>query len=346
MENERHGILAGGNWILDYVKIIDVYPKQNALANILGQNLGNGGAPYNVLKAIHKMGFTFPLEGIGKVGEDEMGEEILKQCREMAIDSHQIKILKGTRTSYTDVMTVKNSGRRTFFHYRGANAFLNEGDFDFSLSQARMFHLGYLLLLDQLDIIGPDGVSGAAKVFMKAKERGLFTSADIVSEQSKRYPIVIPSSLPYLDLLFINEYEARKLTDIKMYDKEGEVNMVKSFEAAKAILDMGVREWVIMHFAAGAIALHKDGEKLFQPCVDVPPEIIKGTVGAGDAFAAGVLAGLHEEWGMKKSMELGVCVAGISLLNNTASGGIIHWQECLKFGEELGFKETKHQVKY
>src|SRR5690606_27158088 len=245
-----------------------------------------------------------------------------------------------------DVMTVKNSGKRTFFHYRGANAFLNEGDFDFSLSQAKMFHLGYLLLLDQLDVIGKDGVSGAAKVLMKAKERCLFTSADIVSEQSKRYQIVIPSSLPYLDLVFINEYEAKKLTDIKVYDKEGEVNMVRGFEAAEAILDRGVREWVIMHFAGGAIALNRDGQKLFQSCVDVPSEIIKGTVGAGDAFAAGVLAGLHEGWDMKKNMELGVCVAGISLLNNTASEGIMHWQECLKFGKELGFKAAKDPVRY
>jgi hypothetical protein len=31
----RIGILAGGNWILDRTKIIDVYPVQDALANIL-----------------------------------------------------------------------------------------------------------------------------------------------------------------------------------------------------------------------------------------------------------------------------------------------------------------------
>ncbi|MBT6852465.1 MAG: carbohydrate kinase family protein, partial [Opitutae bacterium] len=30
----RSGILAGGNWIIDQVKIIDVYPKHEQLANI------------------------------------------------------------------------------------------------------------------------------------------------------------------------------------------------------------------------------------------------------------------------------------------------------------------------
>src|SRR5690554_868594 len=126
--------------------------------------LGNGGAPFNVLKAVHKMGFPIPLEGVGVVGDDEMGREILRQCREMKIDRGQIKALHGTRTSYTDVMTVRNSGKRTFFHYRGANALLDERDFDFRHSSAKIFHLGYLLLLDKLDTVGVDGLSGAAKV--------------------------------------------------------------------------------------------------------------------------------------------------------------------------------------
>jgi hypothetical protein len=41
----RSGILAGGNWILDRTKIIDVYPVQDALANILAEMLCNGGGP-------------------------------------------------------------------------------------------------------------------------------------------------------------------------------------------------------------------------------------------------------------------------------------------------------------
>ena len=34
-QSERRGILAGGNWIVDRPKIIDVYPVQDSLANIL-----------------------------------------------------------------------------------------------------------------------------------------------------------------------------------------------------------------------------------------------------------------------------------------------------------------------
>lgn len=336
-KNTRKGILAGGNWIIDFIKMIDVYPNENALANIFHQNTSNGGAPFNVLKALHKMNFSFPLEGVGVIGNDENGEDILKHCKEMEINTGQVKVLDGISTSYTDVMTVCNSGKRTFFHYRGANAMLDEVDFNFSNSQAKIFHLGYLLLLDKLDKIGPDGLSGAAKVFEKAKEAGFITSADIVSEQSERYFEIISPSIPFIDILFINEFEAKMLTELEVYNEEGEVLISNVFEAAEAILYMGVLNWVIIHFPKGAIALNRSGQRIFQPSVNMPPEKVKGTVGAGDAFAAGVLAGIHEKWSMKRSLELGACVAAISLQDITASGGIQSWQACMKFGENLGY---------
>lgn len=40
-QSERSGILAGGNWIIDRPKIIDVYPAQDSLANILRETSSN-----------------------------------------------------------------------------------------------------------------------------------------------------------------------------------------------------------------------------------------------------------------------------------------------------------------
>ncbi len=331
--------MAGGNWIIDNVKIVDVYPKEEKLANILKESTSNGGAPYNVLKAISKMGFQFPLKGIGAIGNDERGDFILNDCRELQIDYRQIKKVEDTNTSYTDVMTVQGTGRRTFFHSRGANAFLDESYFNFSGSDAKIFHLGYLLLLDKLDTIGSDGLSGAAKVLRDARKSGMITSADLVSEQSERFRNIIPLSLQFIDILFVNEFEAKMLTDIEICDEDGNCSLAKAYEAADAILDSGVQTWVIIHFPKGAIALNKSGEKIFQPSVKVPVEKIKGSVGAGDAFAAGVLAGVHEDWTMSKSLLLGVNVAAASLMDASSSESIVSWQNCLKLGEDAGYNE-------
>lgn len=339
-EQSRCGILAGGNWIIDLVKFIDVYPSQERLANILSESVSHGGAPFNLLKALNKMQFGFTLEGIGVIGDDEKGQEILRQCGERSIDAAQIRPLQDTSTSYTDVMTVASSGRRTFFHYRGANALLDETFFDFSKTRAKIFHLGYLLLLDGLDSVDDNGQTGAARVLRRARESGLFTSADIVSEQSDRYARVIPPALKYTDILFINDFEARMLTGMDVANDQGIFQPQGGHAAADAILKMGVQEWVIIHFPKGVLAASASGERIFQETLRIPPSAIKGSVGAGDAFAAGVLGGIHEGMDFRDCLVLGVCAAAASLMDETASEGIKPWRECLQLVKTFGFNES------
>ena len=81
----RSGMLAGGNWIIDQVKIIDVYPKHEQLANIFDQSQGTGGSPYNVLLDLAKMGAGFPLQGAGLVGQDALGKYIWKIAGEIIL---------------------------------------------------------------------------------------------------------------------------------------------------------------------------------------------------------------------------------------------------------------------
>jgi sugar/nucleoside kinase (ribokinase family) len=137
----RSGILAGGNWIVDHLKIIDVWPTQDALASILTEANGNGGSPYNVLEDLFCLGAPFPLSGVGLIGDDKIGESILADCRAHRIDTTQMHRTVATTTSYTDVMTAQDTGRRTFFHQRGANAYLAPEHFDFTRTTESIFIL-------------------------------------------------------------------------------------------------------------------------------------------------------------------------------------------------------------
>ncbi len=92
----------------------------------------------------------YPLAAAGLVGNDANGGWILRDCEAAGIDIAQLQQTDLAPTSYTDAMTVSGSGRRTFFHQLGANALLGERHFDFSGTEAKIFHLGYLLLLDGL----------------------------------------------------------------------------------------------------------------------------------------------------------------------------------------------------
>src|ERR1700729_1728947 len=88
----RSGLLAGGNWIIDQVKLVDVYPQREQLANIRGQSQGSGGAPYNVLIDLARLGAPFPLMGAGLVGDDALGREILADCKQNKIDTRHLSV--------------------------------------------------------------------------------------------------------------------------------------------------------------------------------------------------------------------------------------------------------------
>ena len=67
-------------------------------------------------------------------------------------------------------------------------------------------------------------------------------------------------------------------------------------------------------------------------------EEIKGTVGAGDSFAAGMLYGLHESWPIEECLNLATCVSASCLYDTTTSGGILPLDECLALGKRYGYR--------
>jgi len=334
---ERKGILAAGNWIVDQVKIIDAYPQQDTLANILAVSISNGGSPYNVLKDLALLGAKFPLEGAGLLGDDGFGKYILDECKQLGISTSQLNTRKGEVTSLTDVMTVAETGRRTFFHARGANGVFSESDLDLSESSAKIFHLGYLLLLTKLDELNAVRKTGASRMLEQAISKGFKTSVDVVSESSERFPAIVKPSLPFIDYLFVNEFEAGRITGINIIE-DGIVNIAKAKQASRILLDEGVREWVLLHFPQGALASHQNGTIVFQPSLSIPADKILGAAGAGDAFASGVIFGLHDNQDILKCLKLGVCAAGASLFHPSCSDGLMNSAKVLDLEKQFGFQ--------
>lgn len=336
---ERRGVLAGGNWILDRVKMIDHYPPQDALALILDEFSGNGGSPYNLLKDLAKLEAPFPLAGVGVVGEDRTADFILADCRAHGIGTTHLRQTRDARTSHTDAMTVRHTGRRTFFHNPGANRLLQEADFPLDTSNARLLHLGHLLLLEKLDQLGDDGSTGASRVLGRARSLGFETSADVVTHERGDFAGIVDASLPALDYFFLNESEAERATGIATTRADGS-DWDAIARAAEVLIGRGVNRLVCIHSPAGAFGRTTDGREIHQPSVAMPAEMIAGAAGAGDALAAGVLFGTHEGWDTEKSLELGVCAAAASLTQPDCSSGVLPASECLALGARYGFTAT------
>lgn len=330
----RLGLLAAGSFVLDHVKIIDAWPEQDMLANIASETKSNGGGPYNVLKDLKALGAGFPLEAAGLLGDDADARWIRADCSAHGIEARQLRTTTISSTSYTDAMCVEGDGRRTFFHQRGANSLFSPEHVDLADSDARIFLLGYLLLLDAMDQLDADGRTDASRLLEKARSLGFLTAVETVSAIDAGFRDVVVASLQHADFFFLNEVEASLILDQEVKPTSSSLR-----SAAADIAALGAPGRVIVHCVQGAVCHEPDGASVTQPSLDLPPDLIEGSTGAGDAFTAGFLYGVHESADTQTCLLQGVCVAAQSLTHPTASGGMRALGECMTLPDRLDFRE-------
>ena len=320
MTGGRRGIACAGNWILDVIHDIPAWPETSELVEITAQTAGLGGGPANVSAGLVGMGVEYPVVPVGLLGAGTLGDEVLSLAADAGLDTARLRRTADAKTSQTHVMNVPGESR-TFFHHTGANDLLGPDEIDLPGLDGlglKIFYLGYLNLLDALDRSGPDGRPVAAGVLADARSRGMMTCVDLVSSRKPGYRETVEGALPEIDVLFLNEIEAARATGIAVAGPTDEAGMTR---AAMALAGGGVRRAVVLHSAERTVWL-EDGATHVAAPARVPEAEIASAVGAGDAFAAGVIHGLHEGWGRDACLDLGHRAAAACLRTPTATGGL------------------------
>lgn len=307
-----------GTVLVDKINQISAYPASGELTKILSVSRAVGGAVPNVGIDIKRVDPTIPVKVVGKIGNDGDGDFLVKTLKENEVDT-SLLVRGGLPTSFTDVMSIVG-GQRTFFSFPGACADFGFDDVDFENLDVKMLHLGYFLLLDKVD--GGDG----ERILKRAKEMGIKTSIDLVSENSDRYHIV-KSCLKYVDNVIINELEAGMIAEIEPKRENLE-------KIARAIKDMGVSERIIIHMPEICVCLSDNGFFEF-PSWDLPNGFIKGKTGAGDAFCAGALIGIYRELDEMGILTLASKAATASLSAPDSIGGMMSEDEIDKLLKEM-----------
>ena len=327
----RKGFVSAGNWLVDFVKMIEKYPSPGNLVTIESIEVGLGGCSHNTLVDLAKMESGLPLYAGGCIGDDDNGKYVLREIEKHHIDSKYMITIPGEYTSYTDVMSDKTACTRTFFHYRGANAHLDICHLETMDTDARIFHLGYLLLLDKLDASDDEYGVRAARALDMLQKKGYKTSVDVVSEESDRFAKIILPCLPYIDYLIINEIEAAKCSGLPIRMPDGSFDMDNLKATAEFILNKGVGGQVTIHFPEGGFTIKKNGEQAFVPSFKTEAKNIVSTVGAGDAFCAGMLYAIHEEYSIEDALRFANASANFNLSNATSTGGAPTLQQIQDF---------------
>ena len=168
-----------------------------------------------------------------------------------------------------------------------------------------------------------------------ASRAGLKTSIDVVSEDSGRFASLVLPALKQVDYALLNDFETERTTGVTIR-VGNRISRALLEKACRHLLEAGVREWVVVHFPEGAAAMGRDGALHTVPSLALPPGEIVGTVGAGDAFAAGVLFGLHENAPIETALTYGTCAAAACLGGVGTSDALRPLDECLELREKFG----------
>ena len=347
VETTEKTVALFGNIIADHIKIIDEYPKKDLCASILSAETAVGGAVPNSGIDLKVMAPALTVKAFGVVGQDGDGTFLLDRLKKAGLDTAGVKSVPGALTSFSDVMTEKTGGHRTFFSYRGASDLADEN----LLPEGRFcdrFHLGYLLLLGAMDREDEECGTKAARLLRDLKKRGIKTSVDVVSETGDRYQKIVRPALPYVDDLVINEIEGGKIAGIDPYagvtDVSGSENVGTFYrnleQIARKQASFGVKEKVVLHAPeAGASLDVESGKWTVVPSLDLPAGYIQGTVGAGDAFLAGFLAArLSGEEEDELSLAFASLAAAANLSKKDSVSGMASATEIIK-REIFGRKE-------
>ena len=250
--------------------VLGVPPRPGRLRHATGLELKIGGAESNLAIALSRLGLSAGWASY--LGDDEMGQLVLDRVRAEGVDTSRVSRVKDYPTGLY-IREQVGTEVRVYYYRRGSAA---------STMPPEAFDQDYLTGATFLHLTGiTPALSEECRAFAlwAAREAGARVSFD-VNYRSKLWETgrareFVEEILPDLYLLFVGDEEARALWG---RDDEGLV---------RELARKGPEEVVLKRGGAGSLAL-VENEVLDLPSFSVA-EV--DPVGAGDAFAAGYLAG-------------------------------------------------------
>ncbi len=324
----KTGITIAGNIIVDNIKQINNFPNKGMLANILNINTSVGGCVPNTTINLATLG-GIPIKACGLIGNDGEGIYIKNQLLRASVNIDNIITVNG-KTSFTDVMSQDDTKERTFFSYNGVNKIFGPNHIEESALNCKIIHFGYLLLLDSFDAYDKEYGTIMAHFLADLQTKGIKTSIDVVTiPDAKKFQKIVIPALKYCDYVIINEIEAGFIANINPRANNGKILIENIDLIAKKILSLGAKK-VFIHCPEAGFGMDENELLIAIPSHDLPKEYIVGTVGAGDAFCAGILYSLYHEYSINDALVLATCCATANLSSDSSTAGALNYEKTLE----------------
>ena len=258
---------------------------------------------------------------VSTLAGDPFGDAILRILRETNVDVSRVRREAGTLSGIGIYMLLFGSKKRPLTYrlptHRPWPGTLDADDVDYALGARHLHCAGYLHFPDMWS----DRMAG---LFRAAKARGLSTSLD---PQFVLFPVDTPWLEPLVDLL--------RFTDVLMLDEDEARQIAQTHDlqaAARVLREAGPRTVAIKRGAQGSLILASD-HVFEQPALSVPEEEIVESIGAGDAFDAGLIVGHLASWPIERSARFATLAAASTL---RGSGGTHSLASRVDLEKQLG----------
>ncbi len=338
--NARRGVLSAGSFCVDFNKSILRWPEQDTVTEVVRIDRQGGGSGYNMAIDLERLDPGFPVEAMGVIGADDLGRFLCAECDAHGVARAGLRALPGGATMSVDAINVLETGRRTHFFHSGVGAAMTPGHFDFSATRARILHLGLPGAHAAMDVPWRDDANGWVAVLKAARRAGLRTNLELMTTSAGRLAELGRPCLPHLDFLIVNDFEIGALAGLPTRRPDDSTDVAAVGRAIAVLLERGAMDWVVAHFPEGAVAGGRDGTRLALGSVAMPASEVAGVNGAGDAFAAGMIYGLHEGWPILQCLRLAHSSAAASMRAVSTTEGVAPVAECLALAEKWGLRPT------
>ncbi len=234
---------------------------------------------------------------LGRVGDDGFGRLILCRLEECGVDTRHMVVDPSLKTGLGIALCKDDD--RAILTYMGSISALGPADVSEGfLASARHLHHGSFFLHTGLRPRVPD-------IFRRARGLGLTTSLDTNWDPDERWDSTLAEVLPLTDILMPNEQEARYIS--------GQADLT---EAVARFHAQGVSIVAVKRGADGA-GVYTERES-YERAV-APAEEGGDSVGAGDSFDAGFLAGWLRGLSLAQCLDI-ACRCGRAVAG--AMGGV------------------------
>ena len=233
---------------------------------------------------------------LGRVGDDDFGRLILHRLDECGVDTRHVVVDPALKTGLG--IALCQNGDRAILTYMGSICAIRPADVtDGFLAAARHVHHGSFFLQTGLRPAIPE-------IFRRARALGLSISLDTNWDPGERWNSTLAEVLPLTDVFMPNEQEALQITGCAGLE-----------EAARQLRARGIPWVAVKQGPEGARAY---GERGMVEC-RVTPVAGGDSIGAGDSFDAGFLAGWLRGLPPEQCLEI-ACRCGRSVAG--APGGL------------------------